>query len=194
MSLDSEMIEALSPVIELQDELGVAYYIGGSVASGVYGTMRSTADVDFIAALADFRADKFVQRLSRGYYISENMVRQAISKSSCFIAICLANSYKIDIFVASNDAYGRKAMQRRTANRIAENDRLIANVAALEDVILSKLRWFRLGNEVSERQWQDVVQVMKFQRNRLNVPYLEKWANELGLVDLLKRALADSNI
>ncbi len=192
MSLESDMIQALRPVIEALDELGVEYYIGGSVASGVYGVARSTLDVDVIAGLADSHVDRFVQRLSHDYYVSENMVRHAIAKKSCFNVIYLANSYKVDVFVASSDAYDREAMQRRTTNRITGDDSFVSNVASLEDVILSKLRWFRLGNEVSERQWTDVIQMMKIQRNRPNLEYLTKWAHELKINDLLDRALVES--
>jgi hypothetical protein len=34
-------------------------------------------------------------------------------------------------------------------------------VLSAEDIVLSKLDWFRLGDEQSERQWRDVVGVLK---------------------------------
>jgi hypothetical protein len=53
---------------------------------------------------------------------------------------------------------------------------------------LSKLGWFRQGGEVSENQWRDVIGILKVQAGRLDVGYLQKWAEELGISDLLLRA------
>ena len=65
-------------------------------------------------------------------------------------------------------------------------------VASAEDVILHKLRWYRLGNEVSDRQWQDVLGVLKVQRGRLDLDYLHQNADRLEVEDLLERALAEA--
>jgi hypothetical protein len=45
------IVEALTPVVDTLEELGVAYHIGGSVASSVYGIARATLDVDMVADL-----------------------------------------------------------------------------------------------------------------------------------------------
>ncbi|NWJ98374.1 MAG: hypothetical protein HXX20_21685 [Chloroflexi bacterium] len=46
-----EMLLALTPVIELLEELGVTYLIGGSVASSTHGIARATANADLVADL-----------------------------------------------------------------------------------------------------------------------------------------------
>jgi hypothetical protein len=51
------------------------------------------------------------------------------------------------------------------------------------------LDWYRLGGEVSERQWRDVLGIIKTQASRLDHEYLTRWADELGVADLLARAL-----
>ena len=61
-----------------------------------------------------------------------------------------------------------------------------------EDIILAKLEWYRLGNEISDRQWRDILGVLKVQAGRLDVDYLHKWAAELNVADLLQRALKES--
>ena len=61
--------------------------------------------------------------------------------------------------------------------------------ASPEDTILSKLEWYRLGGEVSERQWRDVLGVLKTCAGELDLDYLHKWAKEIGVTDLLERAL-----
>jgi hypothetical protein len=57
-----------------------------------------------------------------------------------------------------------------------------------------KLRWYRLGNEVSDQQWRDLLTVTKVQRARLDLAYLRRWAVELGVADLLVRALEAAGI
>jgi hypothetical protein len=63
-------------------------------------------------------------------------------------------------------------------------------LAAPEDIILNKLEWFRLGGEVSDRQWGDILGVMRVQGESLDMKYLRAWAKKLALSDLLEKALS----
>jgi hypothetical protein len=60
--------------------------------------------------------------------------------------------------------------------------------------VLIKLEWFRKGGEVSTQQWRDVQGVLKVQGSRLDRAYLDKWAPEIGVADLLQRALHDAGM
>lgn len=50
----------------------------------------------------------------------------------------------------------------------------------------------RMGGEVSDRQWRDVLGVLKTKTGKLDLDYLHKWAKELKVSDLLERALKES--
>jgi hypothetical protein len=63
-----------------------------------------------------------------------------------------------------------------------------------EDLILGKLDWYRQGGEISERQWNDVLGVLRVQQDNLDLAYLRRWAVELGLPELLQRALSESGV
>jgi hypothetical protein len=62
-----------------------------------------------------------------------------------------------------------------------------------EDIILAKLEWYRIGNEVSDRQWQDIQGALKTQSGRLDLEQMQRWAGEPGVADLLKRALKEAS-
>ena len=185
----SHAAAAIAPVAAELERLGVSYYVGGSVASSSHGIPRSTLDVDLIADLLPKHAAPLVEALQADYYISRPAVSDAIARRSCFNVIHSATSFKVDIFAVKNRPYDRVVLQRIQKKAISEDDPSGQfYIASAEDVVLSKLEWYRLGDEVSDSQWRDVIGVMRVQQNALDRPYLEKWAAELGVADLLERA------
>ena len=184
-----DVIDAVSPIIEAFNSLGILYYIGGSIASSAYGVARSTLDVDMVSELKIENAHALTEMLKGKYYIDEEMILEAVKKRSSFNIIHLETMFKVDIFLKRDDPYSREAFARKRKENLNE-DRTDANLylASCEDIILSKLEWFRMGNEISEKQWNDVLGVIKVQGDLLDKKYLTRWAKELGLDDLLERA------
>jgi hypothetical protein len=97
--------------------------------------------------------------------------------------------FKIDVFILKDRAFDRLQMKRRVRKPLYRDQEHMIDIASAEDVILAKLEWYRLGNEVSDRQWQDILGVLKAQSGSLDLAYLRRWAAELGVADLLERAL-----
>jgi hypothetical protein len=189
---EPDLLAALEPVIDALEKLGVRYQVGGSVASSVHGMARSTMDVDVVAELEDSHVGELVRSLQGDYFIDENQVRAAVRERASFNLIHQATIMKIDVFLPKQRPYDRQALARGIDEPIAEaaESRRI-RFAAAEDVILAKLEWYRLGNEISERQWADVLGILRVQRDRLDVAYLQRWAVELCVEDLLTRALGE---
>jgi len=187
---ESDIVRATAPVARAFERLGVAWHIGGSVVSSIHGVPRSTLDVDLVADLGPDHVKDLVVALSDAYYIDEDMVRDAVRRRATFNVIHLETMLKVDVFVLKHRAYDRVAFSRAQSRELEPGE--VFPVATPEDTILNKLEWFRLGNEISERQWKDVLGVMRVQRERLDRDYLTKWAAALGLEDLLARAYADA--
>lgn len=191
MAEPSDLIRALHPVLAELDRLGVRYCVGGSIASSVHGAARSTLDVDLAAELDEASALNLIAALRDDYYVSEIAAREAVRNRSCFNLLHFATAFKVDIFVSRGREFDRRMQERAVVDTLGGTDTLPARIASAEDIILIKLEWYRLGEECSERQWNDVTQVAKLQGNRLDRTYLRLWAGELGVADLLDRLFSE---
>jgi hypothetical protein len=189
-----DLLAALTPVVDALDALGVAYHLGGSVASSAHGMPRSTLDVDLVAELEPEHVPGLVERLRDAYYVEPDAVQRAIAARRSFNVIHLATMLKVDVFVPQGRAFDREAARRASPQPLEEAvDARPFVLASPEDVILAKLEWYRAGGGVSERQWDDVLGVLRVKGPTLDSAYLERWAAELGVSDLLMRARADAS-
>lgn len=188
MTAASEVHAALGPVVAALDVLGVAYYVGGSIASSAHGVPRTSIDVDIVAALTEAHVTRFARRLEEQYYLDEDRIRDAVRRRRSFNLIHLATMMKIDVFVSKGRGFDDEALRRARPGAIGGDAEARFRLASPEDVLLAKLEWYRLGGETSERQWSDVLGLLRTQGDRLDRDHLRRWAAALGVADLLERA------
>ena len=179
-------------VIDTLERLNIPYLIGGSLASALYGTARSTLDADLVADLKAEQVSSLVDLLKGSFYIDQDMILDAIRHQSSFNVIHLQTMFKVDVFISKNRPFDQNQLKRRKLHTVSNEPERKAYVTSPEDIILAKLEWYRLGNETSDRQWQDILGVLKVQAGRLDLDYLSKWAAELKVIDLLQQALKAS--
>lgn len=191
----SEISFALEPLVELFKELNISYYICGSIASSSYGTSRATQDIDLVSDISEQLVNVLVDNLKSYYFIDGDMIKEAIKTESSFNLIHLKTMMKLDIFILRNDLFHKNTIQRKIEDTIDNDEKSIKiYLSSPEDVILSKLDWYVKGNEVSERQWLDIIGVIKVQKENLDIPYLKKWSLELKVNKLLNRAFTECDI
>lgn len=183
-------------VAVLLESLNIPYYIGGSVASSLQGEVRFTEDLDLVVSIQPNQTQSILNVFSKDFYISEIAVDDAMrGRTSSFNIIDLETTEKADIFVMWNDAFAHSKMERRQlyipVNRPASE---AIYLCSPEDTVLQKLVWYRMTKNESQRQWRDVLGVLKIQGDRLDFGYLQKWAEELSLSDLLETACTESGI
>jgi hypothetical protein len=189
---ESELVAALRPVARAFDVLGVRYFLGGSLASSAHGVARASLDVDVVAELEPRHADALIDRLETAYYVPVDRVREAVSQRRSFNLVHLATAFKIDVFVSKGRPFDRQAADRACLERVDDApDAPTFHVASAEDTVLAKLEWFRQGGETSDRQWSDVLGVLKV--TGVDVTYLRRWASALGVSDLIERALVEAS-
>lgn len=179
-------------VADALNGLGVRYAIGGSLSSAVHGVMRATMDADLIADLRLEHVEPLERVLRDSFYADAEMMRDAVRRHSSFNVIHLETTFKVDVFVAKPRAFDRAQLARRQLHLLSEEPERRAYITSSEDIVLAKLEWYRAGGEISERQWRDVLGVLRVQAERLDRAYLQEMAAELRVSDLLSRAMQEA--
>ena len=187
-----EPIEVTLIVTGAFEKLNVPYLIGGSLASAVHGISRATMDADILADLRQEHVKTFVHILGDDFYVDNQAIQGAISHRRSFNIIHKGTMFKVDIFIQKRREFDQKQLDRRMQQLIAANPERTAYFASPEDIILAKLEWYRMGGGVSDRQWEDVIQVIQVQADRLEMDYLQQWAVRLEVADLLEQALQEA--
>jgi hypothetical protein len=175
-------------VVRTLDSLGVASTIGGSIASSFAGEPRSTIDIDIVAAIEGRHVPALLQALSPAFYVDPGALHRAVSDKGTVNLIHQATMLKVDVFVAGGTPLDHQQLARRRRVEVRAGE--VLHVHPPEDILLQKLRWFRLGGEVSDRQWRDVLGIVRVQAGGLDLDYLRTHAPSMEVADLLERALA----
>jgi hypothetical protein len=191
-AMQNEPIEVTLKVTNLLEKLGVPYLIGGSLASTLYGMVRTTQDSDIVAEMRLEHVQPFVIALQDEFYVDVEMIAESIQHHSSFNIIHRETMFKVDVFVPRPRPFLQSQLARAQKQTFTFDTEVSAKFASPEDTILAKLEWYRLGGEVSERQWRDILGVLKTRAGALDLDYLQKWAHELKVSDLLARALKET--
>jgi len=187
-----DLLAAVGPLLDLLQEIGVRHYLGGSIASSAHGVARASIDADVVAELRPEHAERLTSALGGDYYVPEARVRDGIARRASFKLIHLETMLKVDVFVSKDRPFDRRAMDRARPSAPEAADERPLPLASAEDTVLAKLEWFRRGGEASERQWTDVLGVLRASGESLDRRYLEDGARELAVSDLLARALSEA--
>lgn len=164
-------------VVEVLDQAGVSYMLTGSLAAAYYAVPRATQDVDLVIETTELGVDRLVRDLlAAGWYVDRDAAVQAWRDRGQFNAIEPATGWKADFIVRKDRSYSEEEFRRRQRMSLIG---LELTVASLEDVVISKLEWSKLGG--SALQQRDVVQLVERTWSHLDREYLETWIARLGL-------------
>ena len=176
------------------ERMGVRYYVCGSLASSLHGEPRATNDADLVAVLRVADCDRLQRELGQRFLVDPDEFKAAVESERWFNLIDEVELAKVDVFCVRDAGYQAAALSRVMTLDLERGDPFShASVASPEDTVVAKLRWYRLGGEVSDRQWRDLQGVLAAQAGRLDLEYIRKWCGHFHLLDLLERLLGSAN-
>ena len=179
-------------VAAILDHHGIPYALGGSLASSMFGEPRGTIDIDMAIRLEHHQLADLVRSLDVEFYVPIETAHRAVDLHTSFNLIDDAG-LKVDLFVLGESLLDRLQLERRRRITIRDDPPQQLWVTAPSEQILRKLEWYRAGGHVSERQWRDVVGILRAQHSSLDIAELALTAASIGLTELLAAALATAN-
>ena len=189
-----ENLQAALRVADALDALGVRWFLGGSLASSAHGVPRATLDADIVADLQPQQVKLLLKAIGEGWYADEQAIRDAIANRSSFNLIHLDTAMKVDVFVPKHRKFDAEQFDRVQRTPVAEGSSIEVPVCAAEDIVVAKLEWFRMGHETSDRQWNDILGVLRLNTPTLDFALMQHHAMGLGVLDLLTKALQEARI
>ncbi len=168
----------LEVVARLQ-EAGIPYMLTGALAVSYHGVPRATHDIDIVILIASTDILRVKALFEQDFFIDDESIRAALREGSMFNAVHKDTGLKVDFWLRKDDAYGHEAFQRRTAYPYQDVQVLIAMP---EDVIVSKLEWFKKSD--IDKHYSDALGVYRIQAGKLDKNYINNWCRRKSLLEL----------
>jgi hypothetical protein len=168
-----EQIELLRFALDVLDRLQIPYALVGSFASGIWGEPRMTRDIDFVVQLRELHVPPLLEAFSQDeFYLSRRAIDEAIAEAGQFNVIHPASGNKIDFMVLATSAATPPQIARRVEVELTPD--CSAYVAAPDDVIIAKLRYYQDGG--SDKHLRDIAGILKRSGDLIDRDYVAGWA------------------
>lgn len=181
--------ELVTKLLQTFDRLSIPYAVGGSFASSAWGQPRQTRDLDLGVVISLAQVTELANATEGEFMLSRSDMEEVASGQAEFRSFQLLHwdeLFKIDVFALNASDYTQELLARRRAYLLGAG--YMAQFLSPEDIVLTKLRWYVLGNRVSDRQWNDIVQVLEAQWETFDFPYADRWGEHFGVADELQQA------
>lgn len=190
---DPDPVQIALLVGGILEQLGIRYLLGGSLASVAFGEPRATLDVDLAVDLSEASARAFLGSVRDEFLVDEEWAQEEVAKRGSFQMVHRESVIRVDVFVPPWEGlHAWKWLRRQRVELSPGGDSLY--VTSPEGIVLQKLVWYRSGGQASDRQWRDVLGVLKAQGRRMDLGETQMQAEVAGVADLLKKAVEDAGL
>ncbi len=173
--------ELLQKIVETFEGLQIPYLVTGAVASMAYGEPRLTNDIDIVAAIFERHIPGLLKAFPEDeFFITEDMVREAIKNQSQFNIIQPASGLKVDVIIKKNTPFDTSRFNRK--RRLSPSESYQADFAAPEDVIIKKMEYYKEGG--SEKHLRDITGILKISGDEVDRDYISEWSKRLELTEI----------
>lgn len=173
--------ELLIKTITLLNSENIPYMLVGSFVSSIYGEPRTTQDIDLVVQLQKSNIPKLISMFPPPrYYIEEEMILFALEYKRMFNLLDTNEGDKIDFYIHKDEDYEKEKFSRKL-EKILFGHTLV--ILSPEDTILSKLQWC-VKSGMSEKQFKDALNVFRFQKENLDMYYIEDKSKFLNVFEL----------
>lgn len=186
--MTDELTDTLQEIVSRLEARGIPYMLVGSVAALAYGRTRSTQDFDVVIEARAGALLAFVRSLpEERFYAAEEAALEALQHETQFNVIDMITGWKVDLIPRKERAFSETEFARRSRVEVLGAELFVATI---EDTIIAKLEWAQAGGG-SQRQLEDVRELVKLGGSELDRGYIERWVAALGLEAMWTQALAD---
>lgn len=192
----NEAVEIAAAIAKILEQLEIFYFIGNELASISLGERCTTDDADIVVLFQEDKVQQFIEAMESDFYIGEIAIEDALrDRTNTFNVIHFTSVIKADIYpIRANDKYRITALTRRIKIHPDGFPSLSFYICAAEDIVLQKLICYRIAGNKSEKQWRDVLGVLKANGANLDFDYLNYWASELKVTEECDRALTEAGL
>jgi hypothetical protein len=177
----------LHPLLE---SLHIPYYITGGVAAIAYGEPRTTQDLDVVLSIQPAAISNLVSSLEQSGFYVPGLEDVTSGRMKTLQIIHIESIARADLIIAGDSKFDQEKFNRRQRYEISGGVEVY--LASPEDLILNKLRWRRQNQ--SEKQWRDVLGILKIQGDLLNFDYMSRWSQTLEIAEDLSRAMREAGL
>ena len=188
-----DIVEFLRLVIDALESAGIDYLVGGAIAAWAWGEPRATQDLDLVVDIPFEAVTRLSNELeTRDMLVPPEIILDALVEDRADIPINAIHSHgglKADLYpIRAGDELRREAFKRRLEIDFGPP---IGNIFihSPEDLILYKLQFFSMNQQ--PKHIRDITSILQAKKNQLDLGYIEKWVNQLGLTAIWHELLEE---
>jgi hypothetical protein len=175
--------EATVAAIDALETLAIPYMLVGSFSGNFYGIGRLNKNATFVIQLGTQSVSRIADRLGPQFRLDP----KTTTMPTWHILEVVGLYFAIELFQLSDDPHDQERFRRRRRVKLFNRE---ANIPTVEDVIITKLRWFLQRQRSTDRG--DVRNIVAVQGNRIDWDYVYSWCDQNGtraLLDDIRRSI-----